>query len=235
MFCPNQPGKMELTLVEGFLLLALDNRKGTFLIDSIALNHGLAGAVLMKLTILKKIRIEQRRVYVVDTSDTGSPFLNSMLGVIAQSQKQRKVRQWVTRLASRLRNKKQMLFDRLIKEGVLNKERKKILGIIPHTVYPTLDPAREDALRSRMLDVIQGNKEPDPRSVMLLSLLEATKLTRVLFHHRKQYRQARRRIRELTSEYEVGNMIHTTIREVCSVVITASTSAAVKASSGPSR
>ena len=44
---------MRLTLVEGFLLLALDNKKGTFLIDSIALNHGMAGAVLMTLLVRK--------------------------------------------------------------------------------------------------------------------------------------------------------------------------------------
>jgi len=227
--------KMEWTLVEGFLLLALDNRKGAFLIDSIALNHGLAGAVLMKLIILKRIRIEHRRVYVVDTSDTGSPLLNSMLDILAQSKKQRKVKQWVTRLAARLKKKKQMVIDRLVEEGVLKKQRTKILGFIPHTVYPTADTTREDALRSNMMAIIQGERQVDPKSLMLLSLLEATKLTRVLFSHRKHYRQARKRIRELTSEYEVGNMIHTTIREVCSVVITASTSATVQAASGPSR
>jgi hypothetical protein len=32
---------MKSDLVEGFLLLALDKSKGTLLIDSIALNHGI--------------------------------------------------------------------------------------------------------------------------------------------------------------------------------------------------
>ena len=220
---------MRSDLVEGFLLLALDNSKGTFLIDTIALNHGLAGATLMELARLRRIRVEDRRVEGVDDADTGSPFLNAMLQIIHRSGKPGKVRRWVTRLAARLRKKRQLLIRQLIDEGTLKAERRMILGLIPHTVYPTVDSTREDRIRARLMATIKGEENIDPGYLLLLSLLEATKLTRVLFENRKEYRQAHRKIQELTRDFEVGNVLRTTIKEVCSVVITASTSAVVNA------
>jgi hypothetical protein len=220
---------MKSDLVEGFLLLALDNSRGTFLIDSIALNHGLAGASLMELAMIGRIRVKDRRVEGVDDADTGSPFLNAMLQIIHRSGRPGKVRRWVTRLAARLKKKRQLLIRQLITEGTLKAERRMILGMIPHTVYPTVDSTREERIRARLMAMIKGEEKVDPRYLLLLSLLEATKLTRVLFDNRKEYRQARRKIQELTSDFEVGNVLRTTIKEVCSVVITASTSAVVNA------
>ena len=223
---------MELTLVESFLLLALDNKKGKFLIDSIALNHGLAGAVLMKLTILKKIKVEKKRVYVIDSSATEKEFLNNFLHYFRKSKKPKRVRRWVHKLASRLKKQKYDILDNLIERGILKKERKKLLGLIPYTVYPTVDSTKEDELRSVLLDIINGKRDVDPKSLMLFSLLEATKLTRVLFHKKKDYKFAHKRIKALTRNFETNSIIHATIKEVCSAVITASTSAAVAASSG---
>lgn len=223
---------MELTLVESFLLLALDNKKGKFLIDSIALNHGLAGAVLMKLTILKKIKIENKRVYVIDSSDTGTKFLDNFLHTISESRKNKRVRRWVHKLASSLKKQKYDIIDNLVERGILEKKRKKWLGFIPYKVYPTIDSTQEDELRALLLAIIRGQREVDPKNIMLFSLLEATKLSRVLFSQKKEYKFARKRIKVLTRDFETNSLIHATIKEVCSAVITASTSAAVRASSG---
>lgn len=106
-----------------------------------------------------------------------------------------------------------------------------MLGFIPYTVYPTVDPSQEDELRALLLDIIHGKREIDPNSLMLFSLLEATKLSRALFYHKKEYKYAQKRIRALTRDFETNRLIHATIKEVCSAVITASTSAAVTASS----
>jgi hypothetical protein len=221
----------ELTLVESFLLLALDN-KGKFLIDSVSLNHGVAGAVLMKLTILKKIKVERRRVHVIDASDTGIEFLDQFLHYINASQKPKRVRRWVHKLAARLKKRKYTIIANLIERGILKKEKNKFLGIIPYTVYPTVDSSPEDEVRSHLLDIIRSKKEVDPKSLMLLSLLEATKLSKALFSRRKEHKYARKRIKALTREFETNSIIHATIKEVCSAVITASTSAAVAVSPG---
>ena len=218
---------IKLTLAEGFLLLALDNKKGKFLIDSIALNHGLAGAVLMKLTILKKINIEHRRVYVIDSGETGSAFYDSILQYLQARKKPRKVRFWVHKLATRLRKQKYELIDNLVRQGILIKQKQRLLGFIPCTTYPTVDSTPEDELRSQLLAIIRGKRTTDPKSLMLLSLLEATKLTRALFYQRRAYKFAHKRIKALTREFETSNLIHITIKKICAKIINVSTSAAV--------
>ncbi len=221
---------MELNIVEGFLLLALDNKKGKFLTDSLAINHGLAGATLMKLTIQNKIEIREKRVYVIDSSSTGTSYLDEILESIHSAGKNHKVRFWVNRVASKWKKLRYELLGDLMERGILTKKRKKILGLFPYSVYPTIDERPENELREKLLNIVEGKTGIDPKSLMLFSLLGATKLTRVLFSSRAEYKKGKKRIKELTREFENNPLIHLTIKEVCSVVIKASTSAAVRAS-----
>jgi hypothetical protein len=225
---------MELNLVEGFLLLALDSKKGRFLTDSLAINHGLAGATLMKLTIINRIEIRDRRVYVVDPSSTGIVYLDKILDYIHSSGKEEKVRYWVHRTASKWKKLRQDLIGSLMDRGILTKKRKKWLGLFPYHVYPDVNLKPERKLREKLLHVVEGQTEADAKSLMLLSLLEATKLTRVLFSSRSAYRKGRKHIKLLTREFENHPLIHRTIKEVCTVVIAASTSAVVRASANKS-
>ena len=225
---------MKLNLIEEFLLLALDNKKGKFLTDSLAINHGLAGASLMKLTIAGRVEVKDKRVYVVDNTPTGIDYLDKILEYIDSSGKHRKVRYWVHRIASKWKRFRSELIDGLIDRGILTKKRRKFLGLFPYSVYPTVDPDPENELRDRLLKIINGEKSMDPRSLMLLSLMEAVKLTRVLFHSRAKSREGRKKAKELTKEFETTPLIHSTIKEVCSVVISASTSAAIRGVNGSS-
>jgi len=223
---------MTLNLTESFLLLALDSNKGKFLIDSIALNYGLAGAALMKLTILNKIQIRDRKVVVIDHSLTGTQYFDEVLGMIRSSQKQRTVKYWVNRLGNRLKKLKYKVIGKLIMQGVLKEEKRKFLGIIPYKVYPATNRVPKEELRGKMLRMIRGVESIDAKHLMLLSLLESTKLTRVLFDSRAEYKKWRKSVKELVKEFEVSDVVHTTIREVCATVVAASTSATVSASAG---
>lgn len=221
---------MELNLIECFLLLALDSKKGKFFTDSLAINHGLAGATLMKLAISNKIEIKERRVYVVDNTPFRVNYIDRMLSYIYSSRKNRKVKYWVNRLASKWREMRIDLFNGLIQKGVLRKERKKIWGLFPYTIYPVDDLTPVLELHKKLRRIIDGKEKVNAKSLMLFSLLESTKLTRVLFSSRSEYREGKKRIDELTKDFEANPLIHITIKAICAVVITASTSASVRAS-----
>ncbi|MFW6095987.1 MAG: GOLPH3/VPS74 family protein [Bacteroidota bacterium] len=221
---------MELNLIESFLLLALDSKKGKFLTDPLAINHGLAGAILMKLAIVNKIEIKKRRVYVVDNTPLGVDYIDRMLSYIYSSRKNRKVKYWVNRLASKWREMRIDLFDSLIHKGILTRERRKFLGLFPYTIYPVEDLTPVLELHNKLRRIVDGEEKVNAKSLMLFSLLESTKLTRVLFSSRSEYKKGKKRIDELTKDFDTSSFIHVTIKEVCAVVITASTSAAIKAS-----
>uniref|UniRef100_UPI00405658B0 GOLPH3/VPS74 family protein n=1 Tax=Roseivirga sp. TaxID=1964215 RepID=UPI00405658B0 len=48
---------MKLNLIEEFLLIALDDEKGQFVIDSTHLHFGLAGAILLEMALREKVDI----------------------------------------------------------------------------------------------------------------------------------------------------------------------------------
>lgn len=223
---------MTLNLTESFLLLALDSNKGKFLIDSIALNYGLAGAALMKLTILKKIQIRDKRVVVIDQTLTGTKYFDEVLERIRSSRKHRTVKFWVNRIGNRLKKLKYKVIGKLIMQGVLREEKRKFLGLIPYKVFPATNRVPKEELRSKMVHMIRGEETIDAKHLMLLSLLESTKLTRVLFDSKAEYRKWRKSVKELVKEFEMSDLVHTTIKEVCATVVAASTSATVSASAG---
>ncbi len=224
----------QLRLTEGFLLLALDKKKGKFLTDAISINHGLAGTVLLKLSILKKIKVSNKKVQIIDNTSTGVDYLDELFGYIRKAKKEHKVKFWIHRIASKLKKLKYDVLSNLVERGILMRKRKKFLGLIPYTVYPTLDPGPEDEMKQHLVEVINGRKKMDEKSLMMLSLAEATKLARVLFSSRKEYKHARKRIKKLAKDFEVSTAVQETIKEVCSVVITATTSAAIAATSSGS-
>jgi len=222
---------MKLNLTERFLLLALDSNTGKFLIDSIALNHGLAGAALMQLNIMGKIHIENKRVVVADETPTGIKYYDKILALLTSSSRKRRVKFWVNRVGARLKRLKYKVVGKLIMQGVLREQQKKILGVFPYNMYPANNRVPKEQLKEELWQIIKGDREADLKSLVLISLLEATKLTRVLFSSKDQYKEYKGRIKELTKEFEGGELIRTPLKEVCASVIAASISASVGTSS----
>ena len=72
-----------ISLIEEFLLLALEDEGGEFRrIPETSFSCGLAGAALMDLEIRGKIGTNVEGLWVVDTSPTGSELLDKLLATI---------------------------------------------------------------------------------------------------------------------------------------------------------
>ena len=55
---------MELTLIEDFLLISLDDEKGSFILDTTYVNNGLAGAVMLELALNGKIELRDNFIHL---------------------------------------------------------------------------------------------------------------------------------------------------------------------------
>ena len=70
------------------------------------------------------------------------------------------------------------LVERLMAAGVLGEERSKVLGL---RRWPTVDPRREEEIRSRLQSSLVGDDTPTERTVALIALLQITgQLTKVV-------------------------------------------------------
>jgi hypothetical protein len=225
---------MELKLYEQFLLLSLDKAKGKFLIDSLSLNYGLSGAILMQLSSNELIKVEKKKIIATKRDCKDDATLNYCLELINSSKKVRTAKYWVNKIGSKtgsIRN--QILLD-LCDKRILKKQNSKVLWIFTITRYPVIDNTVIDELKSLINDIVFNFQKAELNLLLLLSLIYSCKLTRVLFPDKTHYKKANERIKEITKNIELGEAVSQTIKEIQAAVIIASTTAAIAATSSSS-
>jgi len=215
---------MDLKLYEQFLLFSLDKIKGKFLVDSLALNYGLAGAILFQLSESEVIRFENKKLIYDFKKVTEDKILEDAIELFKKSKKLRSVKYWVNKLGSKSSFYKKQILNDLINRKIISIQKKKFLWIFTFTYYT--DMAQ---LKTKLVDIVLNFKKADLESVLLLSLIHSCKLTRILFPDKKDHKKANERLKVLTKDLEIGEAVSQTIKEIQAAVIIASTSAVVAA------
>ncbi|SCF80099.1 Golgi phosphoprotein 3 (GPP34) [Streptomyces sp. Ncost-T6T-2b] len=160
----------DLTLPEELLLLTLDPERGKPLCDRTHLRYGTAGAVLAELELQGRIREERGRVQVVNPLDPAHPLLASLLTTLdPPSGKKKRFRPGTSAKAwIRLygRNAEERHLDHLIERGLLRRETRRFLGVLPYQRHfpgdPDLDGRDPVALRPGGGPGLPGPAQPRP-------------------------------------------------------------------------
>lgn len=217
---------IKLNLLEEYLLLALDDEKGKFVIDSTRLHFGFAGAVLLELALRGKIHVEGERLVLNDKTYEPEMAMNKMIDII-RDQDRPTLKKSIEVLAHKATDIKNDTLQRLINKGILKKEEHKILWIIPNEKYPTSDLTPENKVRKRLDDVINEHTPVDPHDVMLLSLIDATDLTKEAFRDKDDYKAISKKISEVTKDIRVSQIINNSIREIQAAIMIAITASII--------
>ncbi len=223
---------MALQLFEKFILIALDQKKGRFLIDSFSLNYGLAGAILLELSDRNKIVIKNKRITIVDNKLTKNPIIDASLKLINKTKKDKKPRYWIYKLGNKSSGFKRIILKDLNEKKILRKETKNYLGkLIKIRRYPVVNPKEVNEIKSKLKKVVLEKEKPDIDVILILSLMASCKLTRILFATKKDHREAKKKIRELTKDIEISEAVSQTLKEIQAAIIVATTSTFVSSSS----
>lgn len=220
-----------MLLAEKLLLLGLGQEKGTVVTSAqTALNFGLVGAILMKLSLMNRFRLEKDKVILQTPSETSDPILNRALLAIAKAKSPKKLQHWVTRLGKgELRTQ---LANRLVDRGILKKERKHFLWLFPYTTHPEANPTPEQELRNEIRHIVLENGEPTEEQLILISLIKACNLINELFA-KEDRRVAKQRIEDLVKGHAVGKAVSAATAAVNAAIFAAvAASSAAAASSG---
>lgn len=211
------------TIAEELLLLAMDDEKGTVVFSaSDYLNYGLAGAILAELTILERIELNDKKVVVINEEETGVTFLDSVLGEIKQSNKSKKVDDWINRINSKMGQMRKDMIQLLVEKGVLKEEEKKVLWIFNQSTYPTDKEIPEQEIRNRVHASLFGDEKPNVRSAMLLSLIKSCNLVDEVFS-KDEKKEATKRMDEIIKNHDYGKAVKASIEEMQTAVIVACT------------
>lgn len=209
---------MELTLAEELLLLGLDDESGEIILSvSTALPYGIAGALLLDLHLLNKISLNDKFVEVKDSSKTEHPILDEVLNLIKIKEKLEEPKYWIRTINGSVENLIDRIIDGLVVRGVLKKEEKKILWIIPVDRFPTNDPLPEVHTRILIRSLVLENVEPTERTLALLSLVKASNLIDELFL-KEERKQASNIINEMILDEKIGKAVSDINAEVTAII-----------------
>ena len=110
--------------------------------------------------------------------------------------------------------------ERLIHRGILKKEEKKFLWVIPGRRYPMVKDQEEQEVRKRIRSVIVDGEVPGPRDVVLVSLASACQLLRSVFSDADLLKYSFR-VAEVSKMDLIGRAVSKSVAEVQETVMRA--------------
>jgi len=210
-----------LTFVEEIVLLALDDQKGKFVdLPPLALDQALAGAVLLELAFQNRIDTDPAHLMLVSDQVTGDKILDPILKGIARAQDKQNAKYWVGVISADGEKIREAALARLVEKGVLKREEKKILWVIPGRRYPMIQNKEEEEVRKRIRSVVVDGAIPSPRDVVLISLGSACQLLRTVLTDADLLKYSPR-IAEVAKMDLIGQAVSKSVAEVQEAVMRA--------------
>ncbi len=165
---------MTISLIEEFLLLALEDSGGEFgNIPETSLSCGIAGAALMDLAIRGKIDSDLTSLWAVDTTPTDSDMLNRVLGDIAAEKQHRDARTWIARLMPQAMHLRDEALQKLCERGILRETDRVFLWVLNGRKYPLERETERLEAKRRVLALLFNQDIPDPEDIALIALADA--------------------------------------------------------------
>ena len=200
-----------LLLVEELMLILLNENFGYLeTTDYWNLECAIAGTIIGELSLLGRIDVDLKSLYVIDRVLTGDEILDPFLTEIAegtQDETAHTPRFWIEKFAVKVDPCRDIIFDRLVQKNYLTKsdggfytavkeEATQNIGELPVN-YP-------EESRNRVKEVIKSHECPTLRDTLLVALLDASDSMQFLFesdeHSRFQDRIANLVDRELVAQ-----------------------------------
>ncbi len=203
-----------LTISEEILLLFLDDEEGTFVYGpSINIGYVISGSILMDLALTDKIDTDPDRLFVVDKTPMGDDIFDDILSRIAESEEDKSTAFWVqeiTRNATELEGK---LIGRLVEKGILKKVEGKFLWVFETRRYPMINGTEQREIIRRLKNVLFSDEIPDPRDIVIVSLMHACELINVILDNR-EVESVRPRLEQIAKMDLIGQEVRNTIQEI---------------------
>jgi hypothetical protein len=219
-----------MNLAEELTLIAYGD-DGSPVTDGMHLDNGLGGALLLELALAGKVDVDDKKVVVLDAAPTGDPLVDRALARITEETRTRKAGHWVSKFA---KDTREQVLDRLVAEGVLQRERGKVMGLFPRTRYPAahgVEPPAETEARQRMRAAVGGTGAVEPRTAALCALVAATDLDKKVFADLDR-KQVKARLKEIGQGAWAATAVKKTIEEIQAAVTVAIVASTTAASSG---
>ena len=174
-----------LTMLEEFVLLAVDPSTGR--LESpheFGMGYALVGAVFFDLALAHKIDTDTEEIQILDAGESGHPIWDRVLAEMRERPEVQTVRGWIEAMFRRNDDLEGEALASLVDQGILRHERTRRLWIIEVERFPLADRRAQQRVKDRLAEAVLGDRIPDPRDIMLVSLAEPCGLLRCVLSDR---------------------------------------------------
>ena len=147
------------------------------------LNCSIVGAALAELSLIGRIDTDLKSLILLDSTPTGDPALDSILEEIAADSETHNAQFWIERLAGRAESIIDHSLERLEGMSILQHHDGDYWSFGRSVWNPELSEdsqggAAPEFVRARVERVVLGGELPDPRDVIIISLLDTCDVLR---------------------------------------------------------
>lgn len=217
---------MELTFYEKYVLLTINDEKGT-ISYGYAKTHGFAGALIMELSNHNLIELVDKKL-IIKNDQCDDVLLTEALQILSSKKKPQKINSALQYLSAKIYKSFDKVIDGLIAKGILKREEKKVLWVFNVNHFPTQNAAPENQIKSALKGIVLYGNHPDMENIQLLSLIDALGLHKEIFA-KDDIKKAKKRIKEIIKNDQIGNSIHNIIQQeiMAAVAISVATTTVV--------
>ncbi len=210
-----------LTFAEELLLIALDDEKGIIIdLPVLSLEYSLAGAILMELALKNRIDSDLEKLMLIDDSPTGDEVFDKVIDIIRQFPESKSAKHWIIEITRQFENLPHLILEKLINKGILRKEEHKILWVFRKRRYPMINDTEEKEVKTRIRELILSDEIPDPRDVVLISLIKSCGLIDEIFSKDEQ-QQTLSRIEQIAKMDLIGLALSNAVQEIQKLISSA--------------
>ena len=177
----------QLTLPQELILMLLNEETGYFRqIAGWDLNCAVVGAVLAELSLQSRIDTDMESLFLIDETETGDPVLDPFLKAIASEETQHDAQYWIERFASHADAVIDSVLGRLVDLEILDHHEGDYWTLSSRVWQSEMMTGSQDGtatqfVKARITNVIFNNEIPDPRDIIIISLINTCDVIRFIF------------------------------------------------------
>ena len=207
-----------MRLAEELALVLLNEDSGYFEpVGAWNLSCVIAGSVLADLALEFRIDTDAESLTLVDATETGDSLLDPVLAEIAADPPPaHNAQYWIEKTAQRSDAALDIILDRLVEKNILDHDSGGFWSLSRQVArtgtYSTDDGSTRLQVKTRVLRTILDEEIPDPRDVILISLIAACDALPLLLTE-EEYEQSRERIELICKMDLVAQAIGAAVKE----------------------
>lgn len=148
-----------LNASERIMLLTINTDKNKIGYDAYnVIRYGIKGIALLQLVAFKRVKLERKRITVVDDCSTGDRILDMVMEKIKSSRHPVRISSWFSGYSIFGSSLKSGVLDGLEDNGVIRQEEQRFLGLFPLKRYIVTGVNHRQELASGMKRLLLGDK-----------------------------------------------------------------------------